>query len=541
MVNKKSYIAFVLHKDGTPLMPIKNPARVRRLLKTKNAAIAKYDPFTIQLTRDSGKAVQPIEMCIDAGEVHIGISIKTEKTELVSEQRDLLPNEKERHDDRRKARRSRRNRKRHRKPKWGCRKHGKRKNKNLKGKEKQQKTASEKWFPPTLQNKKEQHIKLVERYKNVLPLSYVYIEVGQFDTRVLKAIESGSPVPQGLDYQHGPRYGHDTLREAVFARDNYTCLCCGSTIGKICTGKDENGKPKYKSGEVILRMHHLGFKTGDRSNRMGNLASVCTRCHTPANHKPGGKLYDLEPKLKSFSGAAFLNAVKFAIFEGVSNLGLETHLTYGAVTKRTRLDLNIVKSHANDAYCIGRYHPKHRAHTTYWQKVRRNNRCLEKFYDAKYTDSRTGEEVKANALGCERTNRKIPRNNPRNKRSLRGKKISNGYRSIRRTRYDIQPGDIVLFDGKRHLAKGVHSNGEAVQLENHVSVPIENVDFRNNKGELVPINKVKTVKIIGRKGKPVKCRVVSYSDTHVVVSYPLEAKPSNVKVLRHVGGWKQIH
>lgn len=26
MVNKKSYIAFVLHKDGTPLMPIKNPA-----------------------------------------------------------------------------------------------------------------------------------------------------------------------------------------------------------------------------------------------------------------------------------------------------------------------------------------------------------------------------------------------------------------------------------------------------------------------------------------------------------------------------------
>ena len=124
---------------------------------------------------------------------------------------------------------------------------------------------------------------------------------------------------------------------------------------------------------------------------------------------------------------------------------------------------------------------------------------------------------------------------------MRGKKISNGYRSIRRTRYNIQPGDIVLFDGKRYIAKGVHSNGEAVQLENHVCVPIENVDFRNNKGELVPINKVKTVKIIGRKGKPVKCRVVSYSDTHVVVSYPLEAKPSNVKVLRHVGGWKQIH
>ena len=92
MVNKKSYIAFVLHKDGTPLMPIKNPARVRRLLKTKNAAIAKYNPFTIQLTRDSGKAVQPIEMCIDAGEVHVGISIKTEKTELVSEQHPMRRN-----------------------------------------------------------------------------------------------------------------------------------------------------------------------------------------------------------------------------------------------------------------------------------------------------------------------------------------------------------------------------------------------------------------------------------------------------------------
>ena len=41
---------YVLNKDGKPLMPSHNYARVRRMLKTGKACIACYQPFTIRLT-----------------------------------------------------------------------------------------------------------------------------------------------------------------------------------------------------------------------------------------------------------------------------------------------------------------------------------------------------------------------------------------------------------------------------------------------------------------------------------------------------------
>ena len=50
-----AFIACVLALDGTKLMPIQNPKRVRKLLKSRNAVIVGHKPFTIQLTRDSEK------------------------------------------------------------------------------------------------------------------------------------------------------------------------------------------------------------------------------------------------------------------------------------------------------------------------------------------------------------------------------------------------------------------------------------------------------------------------------------------------------
>ena len=285
-------------------------------------------------------------------------------------------------------------------------------------------------------------------YYEVCPITKVTLEMGQFDPAVLDAIEQGKPVPQGTDYQHGSRYGYDTLREAVFARDNYKCLCCGRSA-------IEDG--------VALRLHHVGFRTGDRSNRLANLASVCENCHIPKNHNPGGKLWDLKPS-KGTASAAFMNSVKWHIYEKVNSFGVETHITYGAVTKRTRRDLNIEKSHANDAYCIGSMRPKHRTKTLHFEKRRRNNRILEKFYDAKYVDVRDGKTKKAAALGCNRISRSVPRNNPHNERIFREKKASKGRRSIRTQRYPYQPGDTVFFEGKKRIVKGTHNKGASVQL-----------------------------------------------------------------------------
>ena len=437
----------VIAKDGTKLMPTTNVKKVRQLLRSGRAVICKYDPFTIQLQYESTKNIQDIEFKEDAGYIHIGASLTSQKHEYVSEQRDMLKDEVEHHEACSKYRRTRRNRKRYR----------------AERRDNRRATKKPGWIAPSLDHKESLHIQVFERLYNVTPIKRLVVEIAQFDGQVLKAIEEGKPVPEGLDYQHGDRYGYDTLREAVFARDNYKCTCCGKSA---------------INDNAILRVHHLGYWKKDRTNRMNNLATVCTKCHTQKNHKPGGKLYGLGPITKSFSAAAFMNIVKNQIVQDFKAKfpDVEVQVTFGAITKRTRNDRNIVKSHANDAYCMGEYHPKHRAKTQYYQKRRRNNRVLEKFYDAKFIDMRDGEVKSGAQLSCGRTNRSEPRNGPKNERIYRGVKKSKGRRTIRRQRYALRPGDIVLYDGKKCTVVGIQHYGEYVKLaECAKSVPTKKV------------------------------------------------------------------
>ena len=95
----------VISKDGERLMPTVRCGKVRHLLKTGKAKIVGRHPFTIQLLYETTNYTQPIELCVDTGYQHIGISVKSESREYVSAQYDLLENEKEHHDDARKYRR----------------------------------------------------------------------------------------------------------------------------------------------------------------------------------------------------------------------------------------------------------------------------------------------------------------------------------------------------------------------------------------------------------------------------------------------------
>ena len=208
---------------------------------------------------------------------------------------------------------------------------------------------------------------------------------------------------------------------------------------------------------------------------MNNLATICTKCHTPKNHKEGGLLYEFKPKLNNFKGAAYMNSVKFQIYEEFKNICSDTNLTYGAKTKRTRILRNISKTHGNDAYCIGNFFPKHRSRTVQYKKNKRNNRILEKFYDSKIIDLRDGSIKKGSELGCERTNRTVPRNNSANLRIYRGKKLSKGKRTIRTKRYSLRPNDLIYFEGKKYKVIGVQNNGSYVKLSNNKAVNISKV------------------------------------------------------------------
>lgn len=438
-------MVFVVGNTGIRLMPT-SEYRARKLLKSGRARIFKRNPFTIRLLNRETGETQPVEYKCDTGYGHIGVSVCTEKRELVNAQYDLLKDEPERHNDRQKYRRDRRNRKRYRAPRFN----------NRRGK------TSEDGFAPSVRNKRDRHIEIFTRYDSVLPITEAVFEMGQFDTQALKAVQEGKPLPEGTDYQRGERYGIETLREAVFTRDRHKCLICGKT----------------SSGDgAILRIHHVGFWKHDRSDRLSNLMTVCTRCHTSKNHKPGGKLYGLEPKLSSLSGATFMTMVRWDMLNKLKAAApnVRFRVTYGAATKLARKALGIQKTHANDAYAMGGFHPKRRTDFHQYKKLRRNNRVLEKFYDARVIDTRTGEKVPGAALGCNRTSRSVPRRNSDSLRIYRGAIVSKGRRLIRRSRYPQRPGTVITFNGERHAVKGVHCNGTRVIIDTGKSVAIGKV------------------------------------------------------------------
>ena len=437
---------FVIACDGTRLMPTSR-YRARKMLKAGKAVIYKHQPFTIRLNHASEKNTQPIELCMDTGSEHIGISVKSEKHEYVHAQYDNLPDEKEHHVSQSMYRRTRRNRLRYRKARFGNRR------------------KPESWIAPSIEHKKSNHVRLTAMYKDVCPITSVVIEVGQFDPAALQAMEETGEVLQGTDYQHGKKYGLANLREAVFTRDSHTCQICGKSI------KDN----------AILCTHHIIYRSMGGTDRLNNLLTVCDRCHTPKNHKPGGKLWGLKPVTRTLKDAAFMNIVRWRIVDEIQAAypDIEVRHTYGSYTKAARRELGqLPKTHANDAYAMGELHPKHRHHEEHWRKRRRNNRCLAKFYDAKYIDIRDGSKKSGSQLSCSRTKRSVPRNNLQNERVFRGQVVSEGRVSIRKRRYALQPGDIVIWNRKPYGVVGIQNKGAYVKISNKKVVNIKNVYTR---------------------------------------------------------------
>lgn len=433
----------VISKDGQRLMPT-SERHAARLLKGGKAVIEQYRPiFTIRLTKRKRGKTQPIEYASDTGYQHVGVSIKSEKHEFVHAQYDMLSNEKERHDKCRKYRRERRNRLRYRKQRFRNRK---------------PKMTKGEVLAPSLQHRADNQTRLFDSYCAVIPITSAVFEMGQFDTQLLQAIANGDPLPKGKEYQHGGKYLYQTERAAVFGRDNYTCQICGRSI---------------KDG-AILHTHHIGFWMQYRSNRIGNLLTVCEKCHTAKNHKPGGKFWGIEPKVSNLAGATYMSSVRWRMYNALvlTHPEVDIHIQYGAKTAAVRKERHIAETHANDAYCIGQFHPLHHCKEVLFTKRRRNNRILAKFYDAKYINIRDGKKKYGAQLSCGRTSRSESRRTEKNERIYRGQKVFKGKTSMRKQHYLFQPSDIVLWQNAKHSVKGTHCNGTRVLLETGKSVKL---------------------------------------------------------------------
>ncbi|MCD5402166.1 HNH endonuclease, partial [candidate division NPL-UPA2 bacterium] len=263
------------------------------------------------------------------------------------------------------------------------------------------------------------------------------------------------------EYQEGSKKGFWNLREYILHRDNHECQ-----------------NPNCNTKNPKLHVHHLGFWQGDLSDRPGNVITLCTRCHSSRNHQPGNLLHGWEPKVKPFRAATFMSSIRWRL---VNELNCDH--TYGYETKTKRIDLELEKTHHNDAFVIAGGTFQTRSEPIFFKQRRRNNRSLQKFYDAKYIDIRTGEKASGKELFCGRTTRNKDKNG-HNQRIYRGEKIAKGRVSIRKQRYPYQPGDIVLFEGKKYTVKGAHNKGTRIILaETSKSVKVESVKIlRYGKG-----------------------------------------------------------
>lgn len=299
-----------MNMRGDPLMPC-TQKKARILLKEGKAVIYKYDPFTIQLTYVTGETKQDCHIGIDTGSKHIGMAITSENKVLFKGEIELRQDVKSNIDTKHIYRRSRRNRKtRYRQPRFLNRK------------------RSDKWLPPSLQNRVDHTFHWIDTFCSLVSDPILHIEVGKFDTA--KMI---NPEINGVDYQHGQTYGFFEERYFVFARDNYTCQCCG------------------KSKDKILQTHHIIYRSNGGTDRVDNLITVCTDCHTSKNHQKGGILYkwqEQHKKVKQYKEPPFMNAIRKRIFARYPN----AHTTYGSETTPHRKELGLEKTHYNDAITI---------------------------------------------------------------------------------------------------------------------------------------------------------------------------------------------
>ena len=282
--------------------------------------------------------MQPISLGIDAGSKHIGVSATTESNVLYEADVELRNDIVDLISTKREARKTRRNRKtRYRKARFDNRK-------REKG-----------WLAPSVRQKIETHLQVVKDVYKILPISEITVETASFDIQKIK-----NPDIQGEEYQQGDQLGFWNTREYVLWRDNHTCQCC-----------------KGKSGDKVLNVHHIeSRKVG--GNAPNNLITLCETCHI-GYHKRTITLPKSIKRGAVYKDATFMGIMRWAFYGELKKNYPNVYMTFGYITKDTRIKNGLSKDHYIDARCIsGNPLAKTNGIVYYQKKVRRHNRKIYK-------------------------------------------------------------------------------------------------------------------------------------------------------------------
>ncbi len=225
----------VLNMSGKPLMPT-SPRKARILLKQGKATVVQRMPFTIQLKYPSGETKQDITLDINNRYSTIGFSAVTEKSELISGELTLRKGISKPLEQKRNYRRVRRNKLLHRKPRLNNR------------------SKPKSWLASGIHHKLNTHLRLIEKLKEVLPITKVIVEVSAFDTQKLQ-----NPEIKDVEYQQEELQGHEVI-EYLLEKWKHKCAYCG---------KDN----------LPLEIEHIIPKSRGGSDRVSNLTLACHKCN----------------------------------------------------------------------------------------------------------------------------------------------------------------------------------------------------------------------------------------------------------------------
>ena len=328
-------MVYVLNINKEPLMPC-TKAKARKLLKENKAKIVNYTPFTIQLTFECENKTQDITLGVDAGSKMIGLSATTTEKELFSSEVELRNDIVDKLSTRRQNRRTRRNRLRYRKSRFLNRVSRKKKG----------------WLAPSIEHKINTHLKVIENVHKILPITKIIVETASFDIQKIK-----NPNISGTEYQQGEMEGWN-VREYILFRDNHTCQHC-----------------KGKSKDKVLNVHHIeSRKIG--GNAPNNLITLCRTCHKDYH---AGKINLKIKRGQSFKDATFMGVMRWTFYNRLKEIYSDVNMTFGYITKNTRITNGLEKSHRVDARCIsGNPLAKPSDEWYYQKKVRCNNRQIHK-------------------------------------------------------------------------------------------------------------------------------------------------------------------
>lgn len=328
-------MVYVLNINKEPLMPC-TKAKARKLLKENKAKIVNYTPFTIQLTFECENKTQDITLGVDAGSKMIGLSATTTEKELFSSEVELRNDIVDKLSTRRQNRRTRRNRLRYRKSRFLNRVSRKKKG----------------WLAPSIEHKINTHLKVIENVHKILPITKIIVETASFDIQKIK-----NPNISGTEYQQGEMEGWN-VREYILFRDNHTCQHC-----------------KGKSKDKVLNVHHIeSRKIG--GNAPNNLITLCRTCHKDYH---AGKINLKIKRGQSFKDATFMGVMRWTFYNRLKEIYSDVNMTFGYITKNTRITNGLEKSHRVDARCISRNPLAKPSDEWYYQKkVRCNNRQIHK-------------------------------------------------------------------------------------------------------------------------------------------------------------------